>query len=304
MNRPHHHKRFKVYASIVGVALAGGIGYWAYSIFTLSQNLVEARQNISQKEEQIKALEQQNEELGGTLSETARAKEELDSALKDQKKENEDLEEENEDISDKADMYKKLATYDKQLLAKYSKVYFLNENYKPTKLDTIDATYTLPVGKTLQFLDPALPFLEDLLKDANKESIPLRVVSAYRSFEEQEQLKSNYKVVYGAGTANAFSADQGYSEHQLGTTVDFTTPTLVGAVPAFANSSASAWLLKNAYRYGFILSYPQSNSYYMYEPWHWRFVGVDLATDLHKKGENFYDMDQREIDEYLIKTFE
>ena len=77
-----------------------------------------------------------------------------------------------------------------------------------------------------------------------------------------------------------------------------------GAVPAFAQTAAYTWLLNNAHTYGFILSYPKSNTYYIYEPWHWRFVGVDLAKDLHKAKKNFYDLDQREIDKYLITLFD
>jgi LAS superfamily LD-carboxypeptidase LdcB len=60
----------------------------------------------------------------------------------------------------------------------------------------------------------------------------------------------------------------------------------------------------HAYIYGFVLSYPKNNGYYVYEPWHWRFVGVKLATDLHNQGKNFYDMDQRTIDTYLLNIFD
>jgi D-alanyl-D-alanine carboxypeptidase len=87
-------------------------------------------------------------------------------------------------------------------------------------------------------------------------------------------LKSQYRVTYGAGTANSFSADQGYSEHQLGTTVDFTTPKVGGTLTGFDKTDSYKWLQNNAYKYGFILSYPSSNGYYIFEPWHWRFVGL------------------------------
>jgi hypothetical protein len=52
-----------------------------------------------------------------------------------------------------------------------------------------------------------------------------------------------------------------------------------------------------------VLSYPKNNSYYVYEPWHWRFVGVVLSSKLRQEGKNFYDLDQREIDNYLIDIF-
>jgi D-alanyl-D-alanine carboxypeptidase len=110
-------------------------------------------------------------------------------------------------------------------------------------------------------------------------------------------------VVYGSG-ANAFSADQGYSEHQLGTAADVTTNTLAGGLDGFDATPAYKWLTANAYKYGFILSYPQGNGYYEYEPWHWRFVGKKLARYLHTTNERFYDLDQRTIDSYLINIFD
>ena len=110
-------------------------------------------------------------------------------------------------------------------------------------------------------------------------------------------------MTYGSG-ANAFSADQGYSEHQLGTTIDFTTDAIGSSFSGFEDTASFEWLMENAHRYGFILSYPDNNAYYQYEPWHWRFVGVDLARDLHRDEKGFYDLDQREIDTYLIKLFD
>ena len=110
-------------------------------------------------------------------------------------------------------------------------------------------------------------------------------------------------MIYGAG-ANQFSADQGYSEHQLGTALDFATTEIGAGFDGFEKTDAYRWLLDNAYQYGFILSYPQNNNYYQFEPWHWRFVGRDLAKKLSKEDKNFYDLDQREIDEYLISFFD
>ena len=129
------------------------------------------------------------------------------------------------------------------------------------------------------------------------------MVSAYRSFQYQAQLKGQYLVTYGTG-ANTFSADQGFSEHQLGTAVDFTAPGLGGGLDGFGETEAYEWLTENAHKYGFILSYPPNNQFYVFEPWHWRFVGEDLAKDLHDDNAYFYDWDQREIDEYLISIFD
>ena len=86
--------------------------------------------------------------------------------------------------------------------------------------------------------------------------------------------------------------------------VDFATPATGTGFAGFDKTPEYAWLLANAYKYGFEISYPQSNTYYEFEPWHWRFVGVALATTLHSRNEYFYDMDQREIDTYLADIFD
>jgi LAS superfamily LD-carboxypeptidase LdcB len=179
----------------------------------------------------------------------------------------------------------------------------LNENYVPESFATIDPEYGYnPNGNYLVY-SKIWPFLKTILTTAKADGIDLKVISAYRSFNEQSSLKSSYKMVYGTG-ANKFSADQGYSEHQLGTTVDFTTAASGSSFTNFEKSATYQWLLDNAYTYGFILSYPQDNKYYQFEPWHWRFVGRDLAKFLHAENKNFYDLDQREIDQYRISFFD
>ncbi len=198
----------------------------------------------------------------------------------------------------------KLSKTDPELLQKYSKVFFLNEHYAPERLGQIEPNYTYDENRPERINAQVQPYLEDMLNDAKDDGVELYVKSAYRSFEEQSKLKSAYSITYGAGTANTFSADQGYSEHQLGTTVDFISVGQNGELTGFQNTAAYQWLLKNAHKYGFILSYPQNNGYYIYEPWHWRFVGQDLASDLNRREKNFYDLEQREIDEYLAEIFD
>ncbi len=207
------------------------------------------------------------------------------------------------DIASTVGTLDKLAHTDEELLRKYSKVYFLNENYTPSKLVDIDKEFRGPGATNTQIHGDVWPYLKDLLEDAKDADVELLVQSAFRSFGAQSALKSAYKVTYGSG-ANAFSADQGYSEHQLGTALDFTTKKLGANFNPFAADPAYQWLLKNAHRYGFVISYPEKNKFYVFEPWHWRYVGIDLATDLHKEGKYFYDLDQREIDTYLVKLFD
>jgi D-alanyl-D-alanine carboxypeptidase len=200
------------------------------------------------------------------------------------------------------DHIEKERAVDPQLLQKYSRVYFLNENYRPAALLSVDARFAYPSTTPREIQAQALPFVTRLLTDADSASVHLRVLSSFRSFQDQSTLKKAYTVRYGSGS-NAFSADQGYSEHQLGTAIDFTTAES-GVLAGFDKTKGFAWLQANAYRYGFILSYPKGNDYYIYEPWHWRFVGIALATTLHDSGMHFYDMDQREIDTYRANMFD
>ncbi len=215
-----------------------------------------------------------------------------------------ELERELERIGDDVSDLNKLSRTDPELLQKYSKVFFLNEHYTPERLVEIDRQWVWGDSDVERIHAQVEPFLEDMLEEAEDDGIEMFVASAYRSFDEQATIKGLHTVVYGQGTANTFSADQGYSEHQLGTTIDLTTPALNGALDGFETTDAYQWMLRNAYKYGFTLSYPPDNEYYIFEPWHWRFVGRDLARDLHRDEKYFYDLDQRDIDEYLIELFD
>ncbi len=198
----------------------------------------------------------------------------------------------------------KLAKTDPELLRKYSKVYFLNDNYVPARLAEIPLEFQYSNNRQLLIHTDVLPHLLTMMNSASSTGVKLYTSSAYRSFAEQRALKGEYSVIYGSGTANTFSADQGYSEHQLGTTVDMITTGLGGNLDGFDRTEAYRWMVANAYKYGFINSYPKDNKYYVFEPWHWRFVGIKLATDLHDRGQNFYDLDQRTIDTYLVSLFD
>jgi len=277
------------------------IGYLGYNQYNFSQKLVGiqnevtvANTNFSQKISDIETILLAAQENNTTLADALNAAKEKAEALDRQfKKVN----------SNVADL-EKITKTDPELLQKYSKVFFLNDNYAPSDLINIPTSYTFNKDKTYKIHDQVWPHLKDLMDDAKTDGMSLEVISAFRSFTDQAILKGAYTVNYGAGTANSFSADQGYSEHQLGTTVDFTNPTVADTFSGFSKSKEYQWLKDNAYKYGFVISYPENNSYYQFEPWHWRFVGYKLARDLHKEGKNFYDLTQREIDEYVVDLFD
>ncbi len=287
-------------ASIIAILATGGLAYAGYKIHQKSVA------NSTELSGRIATLETSLTQFQSDFSVALASNKELADRLASEQEKSGDLGEKLDDISSTVGVLEKLRTTDKELLQKYSKVYFLNEHYIPSSLTDIDSKYAKPTATTLEIHEDVWPYLKDLLEDAESEDLDLQVLSAYRSFGEQSAIKTSYKVLYGAGTANQFSADQGYSEHQLGTTVDFSTPALGVSLSsdAFAKTSAYPWLLANAYRYGFVISYPEGNTYYQFEPWHWRFVGKDLARRLHNDKINFYAMDQRIINEYLPDIFD
>ncbi len=276
-------------------AATGGFGWYRYDLAAGAAEAARAEAEAARAEAASTTVA-----LELARTETAQLAEQLAA----EKEKSDDLAQEKRKAERKADELEDLAKLDPELLAKYSKVFFLNENYTPPKVLDVPAEYRSPEDKELTVHKQVLPFLKKMIEAAEDDGVTIDVASAYRSFGEQADLKGSYSVTYGTTAASKFSADQGYSEHQLGTTVDLTTPAIGGGLTGFDKTEAFAWLEENAYKFGFTLSYPAGNAYYIYEPWHWRFVGEDLARHLHKKGIHFYDMDQRDIDSYLGEIFD
>ncbi len=284
---------------IIGLCVAGLLytGFsWSKTSKMLSATLNTLQEKTAEFETKIFALE---ESLNLEKGEKERLQSEL---LKEQMK-NEEFENQIDDAIDEVKDLKKLSETDKELLQKYSKVYFLNEHYIPKSLTEIDKKYLSQTNTKKQIHREVYPFLKEMLEESLDDEMAIKINSAFRSFDEQTGLKSTYKTIYGTG-ANTFSADQGFSEHQLGTTLDFSSQSTNYTLDNFDTTKEFEWLQENAHRYGFVLSYPKGNKYYTYEPWHWRFVGTDLAKKLHKEKKYFYDLEQREIDKYLLEIFD
>jgi D-alanyl-D-alanine carboxypeptidase len=121
-----------------------------------------------------------------------------------------------------------------------------------------------------------------------------QLISGYRSYSAQALAYQKWSTEF-PDHANIISAPPGHSEHQLGTTVDFGSPELPEYTgdPAlqfhtyFYKTSEGIWLLENAHKYGFTLSFPLETfelTGMYYEPWHYRYVGVAMATSLHEMG--------------------
>ncbi len=269
----------------------------------VEEELKNTKSSLASKETEALNLAQTLEEIKHAYALSKENGAELLGMLTQEKGRNDEFENQIDVVTGKVGKLDKLSKLDPELLLKYSKVYFLNEHYTPEKITAIDSAYRFKTNEPEYIHGKVAKKLNDLLTDAKEDGVEILVSSAYRSFDEQKHIKGVYTTIYGSG-ANTFSADQGYSEHQLGTTVDFTTTAIGGGLTGFQNSPAYTWLQKNAHRYGFVLSYPKGNTYYIFEPWHWRYVGKDLANDLHDDGKFFYDMDQRDIDKYLISIFD
>jgi LAS superfamily LD-carboxypeptidase LdcB len=298
----HFHVNFwRVFLITIATAVVFGTIYWSYITMQVNEDLARTQRAFASSTASFLGIIRDQKTVIDTMNQENIG---LNNILTAEQKRRLELESLKATADKQIDTLTKLTTIDPELIKKYSKVYFLNDNYAPPKLKDIDAAYLTDPLKPAQVLENIYPFLMNMLKDADNQQVHILVVSAYRSFEYQKTLKSDYKVIYGAGTANQFSADQGYSEHQLGTALDLGTTDVPTADLPFQNTTAFKWLNDNAYKYGFVISYPKANKFYQYEPWHWRFVGRQLALDLHNQGKYFYEMDQREIDAYLIKLFD
>ena len=283
LNIRNHEKYIAVIVLVMAILGLGAGGYFSYSA---AKSIT---QNTTDLENKVIKLSDENVELMG--------------ALRKEQQKNQEFGDQIGAISKTVGTLDKLSKTDKELLQKYSKVYFLNENYVPSSLINIAPDYLFNKNREEKIHTQVYPYLQDMITDAQEDGIDLKIISAYRSFGEQSALKGNYVVTYGSG-ANKFSADQGFSEHQLGSAVDLTTADLGSGYTGFGADDAFIWMQNNAYEYGFILSYPKGNAYYQYEPWHWRFVGRSLANMMHEESLNFYDLEQRKIDPYLIKIFD
>ncbi len=131
--------------------------------------------------------------------------------------------------------------------------------------------------------------LKAMTKAARAAGARLAVQSAFRSYSTQRSTFSYWSGVSGYGVATRSSARAGHSEHQLGTTVDFRS--YGGSAPWYysdwGTTKAGAWLRKNAWKFGFIMSYPRgkaSVTCYSYEPWHYRYMGRLEAAAVQASG--------------------
>lgn len=173
-----------------------------------------------------------------------------------------------------------------RLLEPVSKSHGLPADYTPPDLFALSGVPVTRPGLRLRQI--AYEPLKRMLSDARAQGIAIVVASPYRSYEEQAAIFAAMVRTQGEAHASRYSARAGHSEHQLGTTIDFTSPAVGYAlVEAFGATPEGRWLRENAHGYGFVMSYPEgkeSITGYAYEPWHFRYVGDAVAADVRRRG--------------------
>ncbi len=168
------------------------------------------------------------------------------------------------------------------LMVLVNKLNRLQSNYVPHDLEQISLNYATN-NKFLR--KEAKENFEKLSSDAKKIGYSIIAVSAYRDYDYQENLFNNYVKEKGENYALKCSAKAGHSEHQTGLSVD-----VMGSnndYDQFEKSKEFDWMKNNSYKYGFILRYPKGKEYitgFKYEPWHYRYVGKDIASIIYTEG--------------------
>ncbi|MDX5892962.1 M15 family metallopeptidase [Rubrobacter radiotolerans] len=161
----------------------------------------------------------------------------------------------------------------------------LPPDYSPTDLVYIVGYGVPTVGGDMLLREEATGKLAELMQRAGADGEELLVASAYRSYSEQQQTFAHFQGIYGP-EVEYVSAPPGQSQHQLGTTVDFTNSEVgYQLLPAFSETNASRWLERNAWRYGFINTYPAediSGTGRQAEAWEYRYVGKETAREIHE----------------------
>ena len=166
----------------------------------------------------------------------------------------------------------------------------LSRDYQPPDLDIVPLDPKNQAFRPIPLRRAAHQALLDMLSSMNQSGLSVWVMSGFRSYGEQQLAYENWIKLY-PDRAPDFSAVPGHSEHQLGTSVDFSTPYMDDLYDDYFNVNFSStpegqWLMKQAPYYGFTLSYPSwatQETGYAWEPWHYRYVGI-LAGELQARN--------------------
>ncbi|RJE88440.1 D-alanyl-D-alanine carboxypeptidase family protein [Paenibacillus sp. 1011MAR3C5] len=177
---------------------------------------------------------------------------------------------------------------DPALAALVNKTHPLQDSYAPDDLVMVEVPTIFQNAEVNQLRKEAAEALKGLFAGAEKEGYKLYARSGYRSYETQQALFADYVNREGEAAANRYSAKAGQSEHQTGLAMDVTSDSVSkGLKEAFGETDEGRWLAEHAHQYGFIIRYPEGQegiTGYIYEPWHIRYLGVELATKVFDSG--------------------
>lgn len=186
------------------------------------------------------------------------------------------------------DWYKEIVNSDisKDNLLIVNKFYKLNNDYEPDDLVAISNWYAY--DKATHMRAEAYDKFVSMYNAAKTDGMTLIINSSYRTYAYQEDLWNRKKTAEGQESADNFVARAGHSEHQTGLAIDITTYGVKNF--NFEEFEEFEWMQKNAYKYGYILRYPKDKEYitgYSYESWHYRYVGVEVATYIYQNQITF-----------------
>jgi D-alanyl-D-alanine carboxypeptidase len=162
----------------------------------------------------------------------------------------------------------------------------LGPDYKPPDLVLI-STADVAGGGLIRKV--AIDDLRAMGEAARKNGSPIKALSPYRSYKQQVSLFKSYagSDYHNLDSAITYSARPGHSEHQTGLTIDFGSIGDTGLNSRWESTRAGGWMARNAWKYGWLMSYPNGKKdlvCYRYEPWHYRYVGRDIAAKVHDSG--------------------
>lgn len=170
----------------------------------------------------------------------------------------------------------------------------LSKNYVPENLETINSKYS---NAGMKLVKDAKNAFEEMSEAASQENLNIIAMSTYRSYTYQETLYNKYVSIDGQEKTDTYSARPGHSEHQTGLAVDVYNKTL--PYTSFEETKEFTWMQENAYKYGYILRYPKDKvkqTGYQYESWHYRYVGIEIATYIHNHNITY--------DEYFVRKLD
>lgn len=177
----------------------------------------------------------------------------------------------------------------------------LPSTYIPEDLVTLnDVPTVLENPEVNQLRSAAYEALKELFKAAKEEAgYELFARSGYRSYNTQTSLYSSYVDNYGQEAADKYSAKPGQSEHQTGLAIDITCEALNYRLDdTFADTDEGKWVSENAHRFGYIIRYPKGKediTGYLYEPWHIRYLGTELAEEVFESGLTLEEFFQQQL---------